>query len=64
MSRHHTFTLQEIQQADEEMCGFCLDCGEMRDCVEPDARKYECEACGNNSVYGAQEILLMGLVQS
>jgi hypothetical protein len=28
--------------------------------VEPDAREYECEACGEREVYGAQE-LLMGI---
>jgi hypothetical protein len=25
--------------------------------VEPDARNYECEACGERAVYGAQELL-------
>jgi ParB family chromosome partitioning protein len=26
--------------------------------VEPDARKYECESCGEPGVYGAEELLL------
>ena len=44
---------------DEEYIGFCLACGDEAYGVEPDARRYECESCGKNKVYGAQEILLM-----
>lgn len=40
--------------------GFCLACGEPANGCEPDARKYTCETCGANAVYGAEEILLMG----
>ncbi len=40
--------------------GFCLSCGNEAEGVEPDARKYECEACGAKRVYGADEVLLMG----
>jgi hypothetical protein len=39
--------------------GFCLACGEESYGVEPDARRYECESCGERKVYGAEEILLM-----
>jgi hypothetical protein len=42
--------------------GFCLACGETQDGVEPDARKYECESCGESKVYGVEELVLMGLV--
>lgn len=38
--------------------GFCILCGCAVEGVEPDARKYECEACGSKCVYGAQELLL------
>lgn len=38
--------------------GFCLLCGEEAEGVEPDARRYECESCGENAVYGAEELLL------
>ena len=40
--------------------GICLSCGEEQDGCEPDARKYECELCGEQQVYGADEILLCG----
>jgi hypothetical protein len=43
---------------EEEYIGFCIACGAEAYDVEPDARRYECDACGVNKVYGAQEILL------
>ena len=52
------FTLEEIQEADNEMAGFCIACGAYRDGCEPDARQYACEECGKREVYGAQEIAL------
>lgn len=39
--------------------GFCIDCGAEADGVEPDACGYECEACGADAVYGAEELMLM-----
>lgn len=39
--------------------GFCLACGEETTGVEPDARDYTCEFCGEPCVYGAAEILMM-----
>ena len=44
----------------DDCIGFCLACGEEVYGVEPDARRYECESCEENAVYGAEEILLMG----
>lgn len=40
--------------------GFCRACGIEVMGVEPDARKYECESCGERQVYGLQELLIMG----
>lgn len=39
--------------------GICLACGADADGVEPDARRYECEACGENAVYGGEELVIM-----
>ena len=39
--------------------GFCIKCGGEAEGVEPDARRYECEVCGEDGVYGADELLLM-----
>ena len=41
--------------------GFCLACGAIANCIEPDATKYTCQSCGAPKVYGAEELLLMNL---
>ncbi len=51
--------VMEAVRADE-LVGFCLECGEERDGCEPDARNYECYACGAMRVMGAEELRLMG----
>lgn len=38
--------------------GFCLECGAEAEGCEPDARKYECDCCGEHAVYGAEELML------
>ena len=38
--------------------GFCISCGLEQGGCEPDARQYECESCGEDCVYGAEELLL------
>ena len=59
----HTFTLEQIQEMMDESGGFCIACGAPSwDSVEPDARNYPCEECGERKVYGAEELVLMGLV--
>ena len=42
--------------------GFCLACGSAQSGVEPDARRYTCKACNAPKVYGAEQLVLMGLV--
>lgn len=46
----------------DEMKGFCLACGKTVPNVEPDARRYECPSCHKPKVYGAEELLMMGLM--
>jgi Zn finger protein HypA/HybF involved in hydrogenase expression len=56
-------TLKEIIEEQENYGGWCTYCEAWtHDCCEPDARKYECPKCGNNTVFGAEELLIMGLV--
>ena len=57
------FTLEQIEEAMEENVGFCIVCGAERECCEPDARKYQCEDCGELAVYGAEELVIMDLVE-
>jgi hypothetical protein len=42
--------------------GFCIACGSEQQYCEPDASEYDCDDCGESKVYGAEQILLMGLV--
>jgi len=57
------FTLEDIQAADDDQAGFCLNCGNMQFNCEPDARNYKCEACGERRVFGAAELVFMGRVK-
>lgn len=57
------FTLRQIECASEDMGGYCIACGAEAYGVEPDARRYRCEACDHKSVYGAEELVMMGLVK-
>lgn len=54
-------SIKELQAMDENMEGFCLSCGEVQPGVEPDASKYVCDCCGKEKVYGASELVLMGI---
>ena len=64
MRVHQDVTLARVTEAVErahsslDNPGFFIRCGAEVDGVEPDARKYECESCGEPGVYGAEELLL------
>lgn len=58
-----TFTLAQVEEASADDYGLCLACGESQEGCEPDARKYLCDNCGQHQVYGAEEIVLMGLMR-
>ena len=54
----------EFLESSEAYEGFCTTCNEITNSgVEPDARRYECESCGNRTVYGMAEALLNGSIQ-
>lgn len=38
--------------------GICIMCGVDAEGVEPDARKYRCESCGADCVYGVEELII------
>jgi hypothetical protein len=60
---HEALTDEAIfDAAERRMCGvgnpgFCLACGNERDGTAPDARRFRCEACGANQVYGLDELM-------
>ena len=53
-------TIEQVLDAvqRDDCTGICLACGEEQGGCEPDARKYECESCGEKRVYGSEELLL------
>ncbi len=53
-----TDALIEAIESDESL-GYCTTCGEEQGDCEPDAREYECESCGEMTVFGAEELLIM-----
>tara|TARA_Y100000310_G_C20152577_1_gene565462 strand:+ start:339 stop:539 length:201 start_codon:yes stop_codon:yes gene_type:complete len=61
---HKSLTHNRVLAAAEEQMfglgngGFCIKCGNEQEGCEPDARQYECEACGEKAVYGASELML------
>tara|TARA_R110002020_G_C16213713_1_gene767179 strand:- start:644 stop:829 length:186 start_codon:yes stop_codon:yes gene_type:complete len=57
-----TITLEQYIEYDDSLIGVCRECGSEREMTESDARKYPCEQCGENAVYGAGEFLVEGLV--
>lgn len=55
-------SLEDYEYMREDYIGKCLACGEERECTEPDAENYPCEACGKNQVVGADHFLFSGMV--
>lgn len=54
--------VEVLEEAGDEMRGFCILCGEDAYGCEPDAEKYTCEHCGGPGVYGAEQLLLHTVV--
>lgn len=56
-------TLVEALVATNDMTdcsiGVCVSCNAVSEGVEPDATKYECEECGEYTVYGLEELSLV-----
>jgi hypothetical protein len=65
MKIHNSLTLSRITEAVEDAQaslsnpGFCLACGEEADGCEPDMEKGSCESCGEDAVYGAEQLLII-----
>jgi hypothetical protein len=57
----HRPILTEAELRQDNTTGFCLACGSDQLGVEPDARRYTCEGCGQPKVYGLEELVLMGI---
>lgn len=56
-------TESEYFEATESYQGWCTECKDFtRDCTEPDAEGYDCPECESNTVVGAEQALLLGLI--
>lgn len=64
MKMHKSITVERILAACERRMtsldnpGFCIACGNEQSGCEPDAREYTCEACGEDTVYGSDELAM------
>ena len=65
MSIHKSINPDRIAALAEESMfgmsspGLCIKCGDECDGVEPDARQYTCDSCGEAAVYGAEELMMI-----
>jgi len=59
MQLHPSITQDRVMAAvrEDDNLGFCVHCGAETSGVEPDARGYQCDECGEDAVYGAEELL-------
>lgn len=61
---HGSVTLDRVlelhEEHSDEFPGLCLSCGEDARGVEPDAERYRCDFCGERSVYGVEQIAILG----
>jgi hypothetical protein len=57
-------TRAQFHELSDEHGGICLACGATQDSgVEPDARGYPCDECGQRAVCGIEEALLAGRIE-
>jgi len=56
-------TVQEFEEMENSFYGYCTICQDWtRDCTEADADQYDCPVCGENTVVGAGNALIMGII--
>lgn len=56
-------SMEEVEQAIEDQEGICRACGEHFANLGPTAQRYECEFCGEDAVYGAEQFLREGWIE-
>jgi len=45
----------------DENNAFCIHCGDTDQTIEPDVERAKCECCDQHGLYGAEQLLLLGL---
>jgi hypothetical protein len=56
-------SMEEFKEAQENYLGWCTHCQDFcgEEC-ESDAEEYECPVCEQKTCYGADQALIMGLI--
>jgi hypothetical protein len=54
---------ERYREMADGMLGVCLECHDERECTEPDAEGYKCDACGSMSVVGIELALVAGQIE-
>lgn len=56
-------SVEDYNEAVDQYLGWCTNCEDFtRDSTEPDAAEYDCPECEENSVIGAENALLEGII--
>lgn len=58
-------SIEEYATYTDENAGYCKTCDAItvESGVEPDADGYACAKCGERTVYGVEQAVLMGLIE-
>ncbi|MDP2676467.1 MAG: hypothetical protein Q8O83_02165 [bacterium] len=57
-------SFEDYQDAVDSYQGWCPVCQSFtRDTTEPDAEGYNCPVCGEHKVVGAEQALLLGMIE-
>ena len=55
--------MAEYKELQSTEMGICVSCLNRQGPVEPDARDYRCDSCGENQVFGIEELLIAGKLE-
>ncbi len=56
--------IADYTDATDNYLGWCPVCRDFtRDCTEPDAEGYDCPDCGECRVVGAENAMIMGMIE-
>jgi hypothetical protein len=58
------YPAEQIDCALRNQRGFCLSCGKMLETIPACAARWQCAVCGEAEVFGAGQMVLMGLVSA
>lgn len=54
---YHELVVDTLLEGGGEDSGLCIRCGAERYGVEPDASEYPCDECGEDAVFGLEQLV-------